>query len=193
MPFPDEVRFELSDPVFDLGAEAMQARFAEGIAFRPQVVFIDSLRKAHPLDDKASGTPSLVYTAYRSTFPGATLVFIHHERKTAKDDDRPGNESYSGSRAWSNDCEIGLWLEETKTSKFPLRLEIARNKIGEKGVAGRFHLADGWRLTVEAAPDELPNLVKELDGPDLLEAVMKRFHWSRATSYRRIAEAKAKS
>lgn len=194
LPFPAGVRFELDDrPVVDLSDEGMAARFADAAAWKPDVVFVDSLRKAHPLDDKASETPSVVYNAYRRLFEGATLVFIHHERKTAKDDDRPGNESYSGSRAWSNDCEVGLWLEELKQAKFPLKLEIARNKIGEKGVAGRFHLADGYLLTIEASPDLLANLLREYEGAELVEQVRKHFHCSRATAFRRIAEEKAKS
>jgi hypothetical protein len=121
------------------------------------------------------------------------MVFIHHERKTAKDEDRPGAESYSGSRAWSNDCEVGLWLEELKQAKFPLKLEIARNKIGEKGIAGRFHLADGYLLTIEAGPDLLKNLVNEYDGAELVEQVRAHFHCSRATAFRRIAEARGKA
>ena len=79
----------------------------------PLLVIVNTLRKAHHLDDKDSATPSLVYGAFRRYFPEAAFLFVHHDRKSSQLDGEstePGDEDFSGSQAWMNDAQIGLHL-----------------------------------------------------------------------------------
>ncbi len=81
----------------------------------PEVVFVNTLRKCHDLDDKDSRTPKLVYTYWQFLFPGAALVFVHHDKKEHADPKlkaaQSAAETFSGSQAWINDAQIGLRLD----------------------------------------------------------------------------------
>src|SRR3990172_3408671 len=194
LPMPDTVKFTLAPEVTRIAEfeeEALRERFAGAIEHEPRVVFVDSLRKAHPFDDKVSEAPSRVYFMYKRLFPDATLVFIHHERKSSADDERPGAESYSGSRAWSNDCQIGFRVSVDRRKAFPMMVKCERNQIGEKDWHKRFHLEHGWLLT--SNNDELETvrgLMAQHTGVALARAVQNALGCSHATAYRRIAEVK---
>lgn len=81
----------------------------------PDVVFVNTLRKCHDLDDKDSRTPKLVYTYWQLMFPRAALVFVHHDKKEHADPKlkagQSASETFSGSQAWINDAQIGLRLD----------------------------------------------------------------------------------
>ncbi len=79
----------------------------------PDVVFVNTVRKIHPFDDKDSKTPSVVYGFFRETFPEASVVLVHHERKRSTDPNarHHDQESFSGSKAWINDATVGLHLQ----------------------------------------------------------------------------------
>jgi len=190
--FPeDTVRFFHSSPVADIRDSALQAQFALALAWSPEVVFIDSLRKAHPLDDKVSESPSRVYAAYKRLFPGATLVFIHHERKLGQQDQRPAEESYSGSRAWSNDCQVAFRVSVDARQAFPLLVKNTRHQFMEKDWSERFHLDQGWLLTASSELADIATMAVTLSGAGLVEAIMSKYGCSRATAFRKLAKARA--
>ncbi len=85
----------------------------------PDVVFINSLRKVHDLDDKDSATPKKVYSFFQKMFPEAGLVFIHHEKKRNSDPKAVvyEKEGFSGAKNWLNDAQCGLHLETFTPSK----------------------------------------------------------------------------
>lgn len=82
-------------------------------ASQPKVVFVNTLRKVHDLDDKESRTTKVVYSFFRKVFPGASLVFIHHMRKRSQDPKAldHAKEGFSGAKNWLNDAQVGLQLE----------------------------------------------------------------------------------
>jgi hypothetical protein len=81
----------------------------------PDVVFINTLRKIHDLDDKDSRSPKIVYTYFKKMFPTSALVFVHHERKDSADPrSQPlDSENFSGSMHWINDAQVGLHLKRS--------------------------------------------------------------------------------
>lgn len=193
MPLHDNVLLTIAPEITSPAGfeeEALRDRFAGAIAYQPQVVFVDSLRKAHPFDDKVSEVPSRVYAMYKKLFPEATLVFIHHERKSGPDEERPGGESYSGSRAWSNDCQIGFRVSVDRRKAFPLMVKCERNQMGEKDWHKRFHLENGWLLTCDDEAGKIAELARQHTGAALARAVQEALGCSQATAYRRIAEVK---
>lgn len=90
------------------------------------VVFVDALREVVPGDLSASGIARRVYDAFKSIFPKASLVFIHHERKSGQQAFGPGDplQSASGSMEFINVAQVALrfhrkgrdtWLEHGKS------------------------------------------------------------------------------
>jgi len=82
-----------------------------------KVVFIDALRGVHSLDDKLSESPHAVYKSAAKLFPGASIVFIHHARKTKADDTEDlMDEGFSGSNAWVNHATVAVRVVRKKGS-----------------------------------------------------------------------------
>lgn len=100
---------------------------------RPDVVFINTLRKVHDLDDKDSRTPKLVYTFFQKAFPQAALVFVHHIRKRPQDPKfiDHAKEAFSGAKNWLNDAQVGLHLEAFSGTKENLRLYHRKSQVSE--------------------------------------------------------------
>lgn len=90
---------------------------------RPDVVFLNTLRRLHSMDDKDSRAPTTVYSYFQYLFPQAALVFVHHARKASRDPraEEHEEESFSGSQHWVNDAQVSLQM----------RRYTARNKLGE--------------------------------------------------------------
>lgn len=102
---------------------------------QPDVVFVNTLRKVHDLDDKDSRAPKLVYAWFRHLFPTSALVFVHHMRKTNQDPKAivVETEGFSGANNWLNDAQTGLHLEVFKgEAKANLRLYHAKSQVTEK-------------------------------------------------------------
>lgn len=132
--------------------EDMEGLLAAKEAAKPEVVFVNTLRKVHDLDDKDSKTPKIVYSFFQHLFPTAALVFIHHARKSSPDPKaiHHGDESFSGAMNWINDAQVGLHLERysSKDSKENLRLYHSKSQISPKLRPMPLHLAkDGTTLT----------------------------------------------
>src|SRR5215204_4221719 len=92
-----------------VGQEEMEALIEARDKIDPEVVFINTLRKSHDLDDTTAIAPKLVYTFFQKMFPGASLVFVHHMRKSSQDPRALDHEKegFSGSNAWLNDVQCG--------------------------------------------------------------------------------------
>lgn len=187
---PEEMAFFHDVPVDNFDRDRMAEKFASAIATAPDVVFVDSLRKCHPLDDKASENVTRVYETYRAIFPGATVVFIHHERKLGVDDHRPNEESYSGSRAWSNNAQVGIRVSRHKGEHWPLRLAVTKNQGAERDWHMRFKLTEGVHLRCEMEQREaLREIIETVQEPkERIEAIQKKYGCSRATAYRWVGE-----
>ncbi len=100
----------------------------------PEVVFINTLRKVHNMDDKDSRTPKMVFSFFQYQFPKAALVFVHHERKQSQDPKAMhwDKESFSGSMHWLDDAQVGLQLQpfgRAGKSGQPLRLFHRKSQV----------------------------------------------------------------
>jgi len=126
VPSAQDVTFLFSNP-FNLPLmdrrEREELKAVRDIA-QPDVVFFNTLRKMHSMDDREARVPRIVYGEMKELFPGATLVFVHHERKSSTDPRAQvyGGESFSGSGHWLNDAQSGLHLEKYSQGKANLML-----------------------------------------------------------------------
>ena len=118
----------------------------EAAALEPDVVFINTLRKVHDLDDKDSRAPKVVYSWFQSFFPLSSLIFIHHPKKVPSNPDHggPDDETFSGSMAWSNDAQVGLRLEPHGKD---LRLWLHKSQASPKVRPLPLRLAEGVYLS----------------------------------------------
>jgi hypothetical protein len=103
---------------------------------KPDVVFFNTLRKCHDMDDKDSRAPKMVYTYFQMAFPQAALVFVHHDKKDNPDPKaKPTlSETFSGSQAWINDAQVGLKLAPyaSKKGRENLRLFLMKSQVSPK-------------------------------------------------------------
>lgn len=87
-------------------------------AFAPDVVFVDTLRKTHTLDENDSGAPDRVYGAWRTLIPDATFVFLHHSRKVSNDPkvsaDVAVREAFRGSIAWAASADTIISIRRVR-------------------------------------------------------------------------------
>jgi hypothetical protein len=102
----------------------------------PDVVFLNTLRKCHDLDDKDSRVAKMVYNYWQIIFPHSSLVFVHHDKKESTDPKaRPNlSESFSGSQAWVNDAQVALRLDKhvgKKRGRENLRLTHFKSQVSE--------------------------------------------------------------
>lgn len=96
----------------------------------PDVVFLNTLRKVHGLDDKESTTPVVVYSYFQHIFPQAALVFVHHPRKRPTDPrfKELKTENFSGSGHWIDDAQVGIYLEKYRDSKKRFNIRLIHTK-----------------------------------------------------------------
>lgn len=141
---------------------------AQALAFQPDVVFINTLRKAHAGSDIESHVPSEVYARYQRLCPGASIVFMHHARKAKPEAGMPANENFSGSQAWQNDAQLAARLYRCKPKDEDeegqhLALEVTKSQVSATGELMRLYLAgDGVTLT----PDDYSAVIQGiLDNP----------------------------
>jgi hypothetical protein len=99
-------------------------------ALDPALVIVNTCRKVHGFDDKDSKAPSMVYGFFKQVFPQAATVFVHHERKRSRDPDAHeyARESFSGSKHWINDAQVGLQLVSHRPAHAKTNLRILHHK-----------------------------------------------------------------
>lgn len=156
----------LTHPLIDSDRERLE--FLRDLV-QPDVVFFDTLRKTHNLDDTQSETVQRVYRQFRVLFPKSALVFIHHERKRSVDDHRPPEESFSGNRAWINDAQIGFHTERVGPV---LKMTCRKNQMGELDWSINFRLVDGVHLTANTEVDSILRRIIEEEGDPRKRAKM---------------------
>lgn len=105
--------------------------------FAPQVVFVDTLRKTHTLDENDSAAPDKVYGAWRMLIPDAAFVFQHHARKVPQSADGATSmrEAFRGSIAWaaSADTLISIARRRRKGQKhWFVQQRFVRTRGGEE-------------------------------------------------------------
>lgn len=101
---------------------------------QPDLVILNTLRKLHAMDDKDSKTPTAVYSYFQHIFPQAALLFVHHEKKESQDPRalKLEGESFSGSRHWIDDAQVGLHLEKySGKGMCNLRLHMRKSQVSE--------------------------------------------------------------
>lgn len=85
----------------------------EVIAAQPDLIIIDTLRKAHSMPENSSDTPARFYSKLRELFGYTAVVMVHHDRKTQADAiGIDSSESFRGSGAWLDDVDCGLHIEK---------------------------------------------------------------------------------
>lgn len=84
--------------------------------FAPDVVFVDTLRKTHTLDENDSSAPDKVYGAWRTLFPQTTFLFQHHARKVSQTDspDAAVREAFRGSVAWAASADTIIAIRRAR-------------------------------------------------------------------------------
>jgi len=96
-----------------------------------KVVFVDSLRAVHNLDDKESNNARQVYGALARVFSGATVVVIHHARKDNPDEtDDMRDEGFSGSQALMNHATVGIRVVHSNKKKNQVMLRHVKSQAG---------------------------------------------------------------
>lgn len=98
-PVPDEMHAKFASTLRSLHEEQ-----------RYGVVFVDAMREVVIGDLSASGIAKRVYDSFHLIFPGATVVFIHHERKSGNSQFGPSNPIFaaSGSMEFINTAQVGI-------------------------------------------------------------------------------------
>jgi AAA domain-containing protein len=115
----------------------------------PRLVIVNTLRKAHSAENNQGDIPSKVYGVWRGLFSDATIFFVHHDKKSQTLNGvivTPGDEDFSGSLAWLNDCQVGLHMIPEGPHR--VRLEISGSQVGPR--TERLHLllsADGTNFS----------------------------------------------
>src|SRR5258705_3359995 len=81
-------------------------------AVKPKLIVWDTLRKITRGDLVTDDSlPSFIYGKAKELFPGATHLFVHHDKKTIADQDKLDEEEmFRGSGALIDDCDTGLHL-----------------------------------------------------------------------------------
>ena len=88
------------------------------VSLAPVLVIVNTLRKCHMLDDKDSESPSQIYSAFQSLFPGSTILFVHHDKKDPPSDISVNpDQAFSGSQHWINDAQVALHITRTGGAK----------------------------------------------------------------------------
>lgn len=141
LPPVDNVWFLFMEPLSlrpgtgGMTAEQLDALIQARDNIRPDFVVVNTLRNCHDMDDRESIVPKIVYTFFRTLFKGAAVMFVHHNRKSPLDPkvEEIKQESFSGSRAFVNDAQVGLHLGRfrQRDGRSNLRLYHVKSQVSE--------------------------------------------------------------
>ena len=179
-----------------LKAGAGGGDFAPARAFAPDIVFVDTLRKTHSADENDSAAPDRVYAAWRTLFPSAALVFLHHSRKIST---QPGSadtvirEAFRGSGAWAASADTLLMLRRARRANNPdwmTRVYFVRTRSCQEPPSILLRLTDALCLeSLDESPAEHGLLAWIAVNPkakraDAVAWLSKQHLCSAATAYR---------
>ncbi len=146
---------------------------------RPDLIIIDTLRKAHHWSENESDTPSKFLTKIRELFGAITIIMIHHDKKTSENGGVPQDEMFRGSGAWLDDMDLGLhiikkrdglWVEFSKVRTCPeiepiaVKLDIPNMRLmpaNEKSVSAASRARAAARVFIKDSPKAEPSEVYE--------------------------------
>lgn len=130
----------------------------EARAFDPDVIFVDTLRKTHNLDENDSAVPDRVYAAWRRLFPRAAFVFLHHSRKISNSPNANADtlvrEAFRGTAAWAASADTLLMLKRVRKANNPAwmtRMHFVRTRSCEEPAPLLLRLSD--KLILEPLAD----------------------------------------
>lgn len=89
---------------------------------RPDLIIIDTLRKAHTMPENESDTPNKFFKKVRQLFGAIAIMPLHHDKKTSEHSNDP-DEAARGSGAWLTDIDVGMHLIK---SRGEMRLEFSK-------------------------------------------------------------------
>ncbi|MEK0326399.1 MAG: AAA family ATPase, partial [Nitrosopumilus sp.] len=72
---------------------------------RPDLIIIDTLRKAHDMDENVAETPGKFYTKMRELFGATAILPLHHDKKSGDGDP---DLAFRGNGAWLFDADVGM-------------------------------------------------------------------------------------
>lgn len=197
---PEDVFFYFSSPLSipNITPAETQGLVEARELVKPDVVFVNTLRKVHDMDDKDSKTPKIVYSHFTYLFPNTALVFIHHPRKaqTGQGVVEVRRETFSGSMAWLNDAQVGLMLQKYKDPEERANLRLYHVKSQATNIVKPLPLLlhdDGVTLASPLYQELLCTyeMMHEMHGRgkgEIDNAVALRLGISPATARRRRAE-----
>lgn len=83
------------------------------VAQQPDLIIIDTLRKAHTMSENDSDSAGRFYSKLRELFGYTAVLLVHHERKDSADNfNSSPAEMFRGSGAWLDDVDAGIRLHE---------------------------------------------------------------------------------
>lgn len=127
--------FNCLDPAFnqsilyhDVQREIKEKRTPEGELIEPkvQLVVVDSLRDVFDGEMNNDDMPKKVYGVFQQWFEGATVIFLHHTRKTQMVQGKvvEGNidDEATGSKYWINKAQVSLYLKKLNEKILSLQM-----------------------------------------------------------------------
>lgn len=116
-----------------------------------KVVFIDTLRRSHTLSEQDSDSVSMVYSAVEQLFPGAVIVFLHHSRKSGKDEtEEMRREAFSGSMQWVAQAQVVVMVNLLDAHQSKVSLEIVKSQVSEIPKRPLRLQISGWDVRLES-------------------------------------------
>lgn len=84
------------------------------VAAQPDLIIIDTLRKAHTLNENDSDSAGRFYAKLRDLFGYTAVLLVHHDRKSNEFNQQGGMaaEAFRGSGAWLDDVDAGLHFKQ---------------------------------------------------------------------------------
>src|SRR5207247_10650334 len=170
-------------------------------AMASELVLVESLRTCHHLDENDSNTPVRVYKAWQECFPGASLVFAHHDRKLLLEGSGPQrfrDEAFRGSSAWLDDADLGIHVVPEKPAnelaELQVRLEFSKLRSGpmQPPMSVRFHEKTLLPYVADPSPETAlkAKLLKEkLSKADAVK-FLKQKGISQSSAYRLVERIK---
>ncbi len=170
VPYPDERHREIADTLMGLHQEMQFG-----------VVFVDALREVVVGDLSASGIARRVYDAFKTLFPGASIVFIHHERKSGANTQVSPDplQSAAGSMEFINVAQVAVqfvrrgretWLIHGKTQA-SAEFEPLPISMRDDGVTIYHRNEERFTVTQKIIADNPQASMRELDA--LIGAALK--------------------
>lgn len=95
------------------------------VAKMPDLIIIDTLRKAHSWPENDSDSAGRFYSKLRELFGYTAVLMIHHDRKSQEGNLGFSEESFRGSGAWLDDIDAGLHFKKVGNG---LQLEFSKTR-----------------------------------------------------------------